>query len=231
MDSTEAQLRFGGSMAYSTNENTFKSSHALPVRNRIGGSGIVGSATSGSAWSRNVTVVTTGEGRPNRDDLAQARREFLSYSLSLMRAHNSEHLDSLPVIDVSSLKHIAYVLDSLIYFVRSWNDRNVSTPGEDIDGIIVHDPEEPDDMSLCSLSNDLNSTNELGEFEEDNSLISVSGNVKGKGKKHVFFKRSNSTLCLGCPAPDPFQVGVDSTLHLLHFKYEFMLLIKLFDCL
>jgi len=36
-----------------------------------------------------------------------------------MRAHNSEHLDSLPVLDVSALKHIAYVLDALIYYMRS----------------------------------------------------------------------------------------------------------------
>lgn len=52
-------------------------------------------------------------------DTHAARREFLSYCLSLMRAHNSEHLDSLPVLDVSALKHVAYVFDALIYFMRS----------------------------------------------------------------------------------------------------------------
>lgn len=36
-----------------------------------------------------------------------------------MRAHNAEHLDSLPVLDVSVLKHVAYVLDALIYYMRS----------------------------------------------------------------------------------------------------------------
>lgn len=36
-----------------------------------------------------------------------------------MRAYNGEHLDSLPVLDVSSLKHIAYVFDALIYYMRS----------------------------------------------------------------------------------------------------------------
>lgn len=50
---------------------------------------------------------------------SSSRRELLSYCLSLMRAHNSEHLDSLPVLDVSALKHIAYVLDALIYYMRS----------------------------------------------------------------------------------------------------------------
>lgn len=51
-----------------------------------------------------------------------ARREFLSYALSLMRAHNSEHLDSLPIMDVSALKHIAYVFDALIYYMKSGTD-------------------------------------------------------------------------------------------------------------
>lgn len=36
-----------------------------------------------------------------------------------MRAHNSEHLDSLPIMDVSALKHIAYVFDALIYYMKS----------------------------------------------------------------------------------------------------------------
>lgn len=38
-----------------------------------------------------------------------------------MRAHNSEHLDSLPILDVSALKHVAYVFDALIYYMRSGN--------------------------------------------------------------------------------------------------------------
>lgn len=52
-------------------------------------------------------------------DANAARREFLSYCLSLMRAHNGEHLDSLPILDVSALKHVAYVFDALIYYMRS----------------------------------------------------------------------------------------------------------------
>lgn len=50
---------------------------------------------------------------------SEPRREFLSYCLSLMRSHSSEHSDSLPVLDISALKHIAYVLDALIYYMRS----------------------------------------------------------------------------------------------------------------
>jgi len=36
-----------------------------------------------------------------------------------MRAHSNEHGDSLPVLDVSSLKHVAYVLDALVYYMRA----------------------------------------------------------------------------------------------------------------
>ena len=39
-----------------------------------------------------------------------------------MRAHNGEHSDSLPVLDVSAMKHIAYVFDALIYFMRAGNE-------------------------------------------------------------------------------------------------------------
>lgn len=59
-------------------------------------------------------------------DAHAARREFLSYCLSLMRAHNSEHLDSLPILDVSALKHVAYVFDALIYYMRSSGSNEAS---------------------------------------------------------------------------------------------------------
>ena len=65
-----------------------------------------------------------------------SRREFLSYCLSLMRSHNAEHLDSLPVLDVSALKHIAYVFDALIYYMRSGVDSPVAPD-------VIREPLEP----------------------------------------------------------------------------------------
>lgn len=55
----------------------------------------------------------------NNNQAVEPRREFISYCLSLMRAHSNEHGDSLPVLDVSSLKHVAYVLDALVYYMRA----------------------------------------------------------------------------------------------------------------
>lgn len=46
-----------------------------------------------------------------------------------MRAHNAEHRDSLPVLDVSALRHVAYVFDALVYYMRSLSEP-ISTRGE-----------------------------------------------------------------------------------------------------
>ena len=56
-----------------------------------------------------------------------ARRDFLTYALSLMRSHNAEHSDSLPVLDIASLRHVAYVLDALVYYMRSGTDLDADT--------------------------------------------------------------------------------------------------------
>lgn len=42
-----------------------------------------------------------------------------------MRAHNSEHRDSLPILDITALRHVAYVLDALIFYMRSGNDLEI----------------------------------------------------------------------------------------------------------
>ena len=44
--------------------------------------------------------------------------DYLTYALSLLRQGSSEHSDLLPSIDISSLKHIAYVLDSMVYLFK-----------------------------------------------------------------------------------------------------------------
>lgn len=87
---------------------------------------LTGSATGAGTYDgrRAQAGGTGGERGSEVPDPLTGRREFLNYCLSLMRAHNSEHSDTLPVIDVSSLKHIAYVFDALIYYMRSGNEAN-----------------------------------------------------------------------------------------------------------
>lgn len=38
------------------------------------------------------------------------------------------------------------------------------------------------------------------------------GHISGKGRKHTFFLRSDSTLFLGCPPPDPFSTSLAESL-------------------
>jgi len=213
MDSAESQLRFGASLTVTSSATETFLNHSAHRHHHRSITSAVTSAS--SMWGRSGLAGGTDSAsaptRRDREDANSARREFLSYSLSLMRAHNAEHLDSLPVIDVSSLKHVAYVFDSLIYFLRSGSDKfnaagvPVSVEGgatTDFDNLIVHDPDEPDDMSFNSTI----STVDASEYDEDASQSSNAG--KQVGKTHHFFQRSDSTLCLGCPAPDPFQVCV-----------------------
>ena len=58
-------------------------------------------------------------------NLDTGRQDFLVYVLSLLRGHSNEHGDSLPKLDVSSLRHVAYVLDALVYYIR--NNPNASS--------------------------------------------------------------------------------------------------------
>nr|CAD7423599.1 unnamed protein product [Timema monikensis] len=156
-----------------------------------------------------------------REDPHSARRDFLSYCLSLMRAHNGEHLDSLPVLDVSALKHIAYVFDALIYYMRSGTE----SPDTDLlrDGVIVdswndqdeNDNDEGDEDLSHSVAMDAESVDEQESMGAATGGLSLSNvGSGGKGRKNSFLQRSESTLCLGCPPPDPFDTPMSEALPL-----------------
>lgn len=120
-----------------------------------------------------------------------------------MRAHNSEHRDSLPVLDVTALRHVAFVLDAIIFYMRSSNetdcDRNDSNAWDDQDD---NENDDVDDEFTASIVMETESIDE-------SDLIRPS-----LGKRHSFFQRSESTLCLGCPAPDPFHTPMAEALPL-----------------
>lgn len=59
-----------------------------------------------------------------------------------MRAHSNEHGDSLPVLDVSSLKHVAYVLDALVYYMRADTYQSLSAT------VLLADPLDPEPWVL-----------------------------------------------------------------------------------
>lgn len=64
---------------------------------------------------------------------ASSRQGFLSYILSLMRSYNDEHAGCIPSIDVLALKHVAYIFDAMIYYMKA------STEETDTDIMIAND--------------------------------------------------------------------------------------------
>ena len=347
LDSTEAQLRFGSALAGATDpthpshplfasSRSRASTNGVPGTlggtstshhgNHVVGSGHGGHVTSGhleraSGFSNSrATALASLTGAVSMSSDPQSnRRDFLNYALSLMRAHNAEHSDSLPVIDVSAMKHIAYVFDALIYYMRSGTEAiedanhtisaapitvsqgisavsilrtsttantlgvgpstlNVATYGDD------NDPDDPNDDSLMEENSQSGNPHESGgstavqpmelDYDDDNTNQSTASNQgidnkpmvsndssnsnisarqavpggldpkaptqskvepekeknssnvnsttipqsvhrhQSRGRRHTFFQRSESTLCLGCPPPDPFQSPLTEALPL-----------------
>lgn len=207
MDATEAQLKFGASLT-----NTTDPSNPLHPLYHGAGPAPAASVVSGGTSAATAAGVSSSDTQPSR-------REFLTYCLSLMRSHSSEHRDSLPVLDVTSLRHIAYVLDAIIFYMRAGSEENgnpctdeksavsggggggvsggLSAPWADQDD---HDNEESeDDMAGIGMETD----------SMDEEMFGAP-----TGRRHSFFQRSESTLCLGCPAPDPFSTSLVEALPL-----------------
>ncbi|XP_072935848.1 E3 ubiquitin-protein ligase hyd isoform X3 [Epargyreus clarus] len=190
MDATEAQLRFGASLT-SNNASTSTgetSRTTAPSARRTTSftspaTRIIGFSEGPRARDREqVMTLRTGV------EAGSARREFLAYCLSLLRAHSAEHAEQLPVLDVAALKHVAYVLDALVYYMRAAQP----TPHPH------HHLWTPDENE-----------NEEGEEEMvvgGGAAAESDGEGEGgRGRAHAFFQRSESTLCLGCPPPDAFN--------------------------
>ncbi|KAK7885986.1 hypothetical protein WMY93_025607 [Mugilogobius chulae] len=126
MDSTEAQLRYGS--ALSSAGDPGHPSHPLHASQH--------SARRERMTAREEASLRTLEGRRRaatlltaRQGMMSARGDFLNYALSLMRSHNDEHSDVLPVLDVCSLKHVAYVFQALIYWIKAMNQQTtLDTP-------------------------------------------------------------------------------------------------------
>ncbi|UYV60139.1 UBR5 [Cordylochernes scorpioides] len=234
MDATEAQLRFG--CALSNHSDPAHPGHPLHKsghRHRGGAStaedGQGGSSDSRRSGSRSSRIVTTAKSTTRNgagSDGLSARRDFLSYALSLMRAHNNEHFDSLPILDVSSLKHIAYVFDALIYYMRSGldgSDAEVVRDGLASNPWLEQVSGRPCGLLSWPTPQRAQEENENDENEEDVSVAQPmdtdsadedSHLTSSKGRKHPFFQRSDSTLFLGCPPPDPFSTPLAEALPL-----------------
>ncbi|KAJ8353856.1 hypothetical protein SKAU_G00214230 [Synaphobranchus kaupii] len=200
MDSTEAQLRYGS--ALSSAGDPGHPSHPLHVSQHSGRS-------RERVTTREETSLRNLEGRRRaatllsaRQGMMSARGDFLNYALSLMRSHNDEHSDVLPVLDVCSLKHVAYVFQALIYWIKAMNQQaTLETP--------QMDRKRPREILELGLDNNEDSEHENDEDTNQSSTLHdkdeepVSAET---GQNHPFFRRSDSMTFLGCIPPNPFEV-------------------------
>ena len=207
LDSTEAQLRFGSALSSITTESGTPGTTAVTTS-----TGLRSAARAGAERSYVTSRSSSSVGDPG-----QSRRDFLHYALSLMRAHNGEHCDSLPILDVAALKHIAYVFDALIYYMRSGSDepspanrRTESDVPSSLYTPMEEDNEDTEEIPLGAGNENIPSV-DTDSMDEDTNQSSTGC---GRGRKHGFFQRSESTLCLGCPPPDPFTSPLSSCLPL-----------------
>ena len=275
LDSTEAQLRFGSALAGATDPNH----PSLKQITRTSSGPSQSSSHHGGHHLERLSsrhAISGLSGAAVADPQAN-RRDFLQYALSLMRAHHSEHSDSLPVLDVSAMKHIAYVFDALIYYMRSGNDAiedskaNLAmssvvalrrAPSASVQPPAPATPApapapNPPDFNMDFAEDESSRDQEQGgqedasnqpqpmdlDCDDENTNQSVSSQAvapppaaaaaavatpsaatvgekkserkhQSRGRKHNFFQRSESTLCLGCPPPDPFQYPLHEALPL-----------------
>lgn len=202
LDSTEAQLRFGSALSSLTDS-------LLPSGSGSSTSAGLGRSAAARAAERGYTG--TSRAAAGSSDPGQNRKDFLTYALSLMRAHNGEHSDSLPVLDVSALKHIAYVFDALIYYMRSGTEER---RGEEHNTTHIYTPMDEDtEGEEVPLAGDSLGPMETDSMDDDTSQ-SATRAEGARGRRHPFFQRSDSTLCLGCPPPDPFSTPMAEALPL-----------------
>jgi hypothetical protein len=125
MDSFESQIRFGITLSnFTHNENDTTLHGNRFLKNLI--ERAQSETKKKSSTNRPTNLSTPGKillfffqfhFHLSLDKPVNNRLDFLNYSLSLMRSMH-EHGDQEPLIDVLSYKHLAYLLDSFIYYFR-----------------------------------------------------------------------------------------------------------------
>ena len=231
----------------------------------FGGSARSNPATAASSSTQGATSQANDLGGPSSSLASQllsaqtlsSRRDFMSYALSLMRAHTNEHRDSLPPVDISLLKHVAYVFDGLFFYMRreasgdayqaesesselseteesgnkefyvcseevSDEEEGKSGESDEDDMNLAFDDEENEEESEKEETN----RSELNE-ESMSDVIMMPSNDETESDSNkqrvvkspcfrddAFFRRSESTLCLGGRAADPIRFTLDESLPL-----------------
>ncbi|XP_028405111.1 E3 ubiquitin-protein ligase UBR5-like isoform X2 [Dendronephthya gigantea] len=187
MECTESQLRFGTSLSAASDLS--HSGHPL-------------NEGQGKKDKRSTEQGISVDKKARRHGIHTsdvARQDFLNYVLSLIRGSKNEHADSLPKVDVASLRHVAFVLDALIYYLRNnpAGSMNLSKRVR----FDVFDDIATDDEGAADIEDE----------DEDTDVIdddAVSRDLRR------FFRRSDSTTVLGCEPPEPLHTPLCESLPL-----------------
>lgn len=131
---------------------------------------------------------------------------------------------------MASLKHLAYVFDAFIYYIRRGlpveMGGGVVSSANSVGAAVVYaqHPDQPlidvtmdfGGSSASNLTVPLSIVDLFPSMEDQGGQPSseVAQPSLGGGRASGFFKRSNSTLFLGCPPPDPFSAPFHEALPL-----------------
>ncbi|RDD37597.1 E3 ubiquitin-protein ligase UBR5 [Trichoplax sp. H2] len=198
MDNTESQLRFGVSLLLATDKK-----HPMHPLNPDYQQKLIASSRRDRASNRDTGHLWESSYRRARLEasnlFASSRHDVLIYALSLMRSNNYEHRDTIPFMDISSMKHVAYVFDAIMYFLRH-DIRSLSTEDENNTRVSYE------------VSNRTSSSGATINVKEVSDTSKVYESRVRKNKR--FFRRTNSTLHLGSEPADPFKTPMNIALPL-----------------
>lgn len=208
MNSTEAQLRYGKALASIT--DPAHPTHPMHTQYMRGLRGAAREAATREEASFLRSIENRRQEAHGSSDEHNAMMDFLNYALSLMRSHNQEHSGWLPVLDVAALKHVAYVLDAVIYYLRSIDPDSKPETDHAKDSLWnVGQEYDCDD----NTEDDATEASNAADGESVNEDDATSGGTRG-GSWHPFFVRSDSTTFLGCLPPDPVSTPLAEALPL-----------------
>ncbi|RNA07304.1 E3 ubiquitin- ligase UBR5-like, partial [Brachionus plicatilis] len=138
----------------------------------------------------------------SHSQLITSQRDFIAYTVSLMRQHTNEHRDSIPHTDIAQLKHVAYVLDAFLFYLRHDldldRDLDLNAPLKTRSG----------DRDYDSSSSSSSSSSDSSDDDHDLDLEQTAHTRSPRSdtyRKSRFFKRSKSAKCVGARSPDPFH--------------------------
>ncbi|XP_048590266.1 E3 ubiquitin-protein ligase UBR5-like isoform X2 [Nematostella vectensis] len=229
LDCTESQLRFGLSLSAATDST--HPSHPLHDPHPK-------TASKDRRVREDAAILRSWESKRRRRQVTPSvstpdagRQDFLQYVLSLLRGQCNEHGDTLPKLDVSALRHVAYVLDALIYYLRNnpqamsqWNVSSASPPTSiTCTSSVVPEVGEPDEEGSEDIE-DEDCSRRDDEYDDDTEAVEDEPmpTPPPPGSLHRYFVRTDSTTVLGCEPPDPFNTPLEEALplacqpHLLH---------------